>query len=292
MGKSRHSFFLALFFFVVFVVTIKCLEEAKKTDIPTLLKVLTTDWAVEINIPVDASRYESYKIAKRVAEEHGLVLVGRVGELSHFYVLRSPEHLSNREVEEHIRNTSANMEKNGDILWYERQKIRKHGKRIFRQEFFHDIENKVSADSRIENYQLKSTFSRLSKLVSRDYSPPTDPLFGDQWHLKNVGQVSQPDYPGLKIDLNTEPAWKEGYTGKGVNVAIVDDGVEFSHPDLSSGYRADLSHNWNDGDENNAGPNVKNGDFHGTACAGCASARSDGKYCGENFFYMQKILTL
>lgn len=37
-------------------------------------------------------------------------------------------------------------------------------------------------------------------------------------------------------DLNTKEAWAQGYTGKGVVVTILDDGIEKEHPDLISNY--------------------------------------------------------
>lgn len=41
---------------------------------------------------------------------------------------------------------------------------------------------------------------------------------------KNIGQAD--GRPGL--DLNIEEAWKAGYTGKGVTIAIMDDGKNFT----------------------------------------------------------------
>lgn len=32
--------------------------------------------------------------------------------------------------------------------------------------------------------------------------------------------------------MNVIPAWKEGVTGKGIVVTILDDGLESDHPDL------------------------------------------------------------
>lgn len=36
--------------------------------------------------------------------------------------------------------------------------------------------------------------------------------------------------------MNVRRAWEMGYTGKGVVVTILDDGIEKDHPDLSRNY--------------------------------------------------------
>lgn len=36
--------------------------------------------------------------------------------------------------------------------------------------------------------------------------------------------------------MNVIPAWREGITGKGIVVTILDDGLEKDHPDLSANY--------------------------------------------------------
>ena len=51
-----------------------------------------------------------------------------------------------------------------------------------------------------------------------------DPLYACQWHLSNQEQ------PGF--DINVEPVWEQGITGQGINVAIVDDGMDHYHEDL------------------------------------------------------------
>lgn len=38
------------------------------------------------------------------------------------------------------------------------------------------------------------------------------------------------------LDMNVAGAWKKGFTGKGVVVTILDDGVEKEHPDLAENY--------------------------------------------------------
>lgn len=59
--------------------------------------------------------------------------------------------------------------------------------------------------------------------------PSNDPLFSQQWYLLNTGQNG--GTPG--IDINVVPVWQD-YTGKGVVVAVVDQGIEYTHPDLGA----------------------------------------------------------
>jgi subtilisin-like proprotein convertase family protein len=57
---------------------------------------------------------------------------------------------------------------------------------------------------------------------------PLDPIFQSQWYLKNVGQRGGDS----RLDLNVLPAWALGLTGEGIRVAINDDGMDLTHPDL------------------------------------------------------------
>ena len=49
---------------------------------------------------------------------------------------------------------------------------------------------------------------------------------------KNVGQAGGKP----RLDLNVEEAWALGYTGKNITTAIMDDGVDYTHPDLMHNY--------------------------------------------------------
>ena len=40
----------------------------------------------------------------------------------------------------------------------------------------------------------------------------------------------------LEPTFNVASVWEAGYTGKGILVAVVDDGVDGSHPELRSNY--------------------------------------------------------
>ncbi|AZQ11492.1 S8 family serine peptidase [Shewanella khirikhana] len=62
-----------------------------------------------------------------------------------------------------------------------------------------------------------------------------DPLFEHQWHLRNNGQNAFAKNRGKAgEDMNVSEAVASGITGKGIIVAVVDDGLEVSHPDLKN----------------------------------------------------------
>lgn len=108
-------------------------------------------------------------------------------------------------------------------------------------------------------------------------SMPTDPLFAQQWHLKNTGQSGGT----AGEDINVAPVWENGTTGQGIVVAIVDDGLKYIHPDIAPNYRADLSYDFN---YNDSDPDPFSYDNHGTACAGVTAAASNTT-CGVGSAY-------
>ena len=57
---------------------------------------------------------------------------------------------------------------------------------------------------------------------------PNDPLYGQQVYFKNTGQGGGT----AGEDLNIEGLWPSA-SGAGVTVAVVDDGLELTHPDLA-----------------------------------------------------------
>ena len=102
-----------------------------------------------------------------------------------------------------------------------------------------------------------------------DIIVPSDPLFFQQWHLKNVGQNG-----GLAgIDVNVEPVWRGGIKGQLTHVAVVDDGIEIGHVDLVD--NAVESKSWN----YLRFKNDPTSGVHGTAVAGIIAAR-DGNNIG------------
>ncbi|TFH94812.1 S8 family serine peptidase [Porphyromonas levii] len=60
---------------------------------------------------------------------------------------------------------------------------------------------------------------------------PNDPKFQDQWHHHNDGSLKN---SMAGIDINSLEAWKVETGKPNVIVAVLDDGMDFNHPDLKS----------------------------------------------------------
>ena len=92
-----------------------------------------------------------------------------------------------------------------------------------------------------------------------------DPLYGCQWHLNNEGQRKGADGE----DINVEDAWTTT-RGSGVNVAVVDDGMQYSHPDLTASVNRSRNHDYTGG-----GDIYDPAESHGTRVAGIVAARDN-----------------
>ena len=105
------------------------------------------------------------------------------------------------------------------------------------------------------------------KLMGQYAAKPNDPRFPGQWHLENR------DTNGVRqgIDLNARGAWP--FTrGENVIVAVVDDGVELSHPDLTNNAVSDLHTNFISNGQPN-GMHAAFSQYHGTPVAGLIAAQ-------------------
>jgi len=160
---------------------------------------------------------------------------------------------------------------------------------------------KLKADPMIHKAVQQIGFRRFKRGYKAERSPqsaaqadnvvhkmrdPTDPYFPYQWYLKNTGQNGGKP----RLDLNVEAAWSQGVTGKNVTTAIMDDGVDYMHPDLRNNYNAKASYDFSSNDPYPY-PRYTDDWFnsHGTRCAGEVSAARDNNVCGVGVAYDSKV---
>jgi len=106
----------------------------------------------------------------------------------------------------------------------------------------------------------------------------TDPLFIDQWHLKNTGQLGNNGVAAqVGEDINVEPVWSSCGTsntcrGEGIRITVVDNGLEIAHEDLVANVATGLGYNYLNGSSDPTPPNGA-GNAHGTSVGGIIAAR-------------------
>ena len=93
-----------------------------------------------------------------------------------------------------------------------------------------------------------------------------DPLYGCQWHLNNDDQFRN----SAGQDIRVEEVWPT-YTGDGINVAVVDDGMHYRHEDLTDNVLTSFNHNY-DPDQTDIYSYFED---HGTAVAGLIAAKDN-----------------
>ena len=164
--------------------------------------------------------------------------------------------------------TEAKAREEGLHLWYvvsfsEDQPVEKVAAEL----------SKLGEVSRVEfNHTLKRandkpavplTMEKIRQLTTKAApSAFDDPLLGDQWHLVNNGDL-RPTKFIKDADVQVEKAWSElGCTGDpSIVVAVLDEGVDVSHPDLQASMWVNPGEIWRS-DKDNDG-NGYAGDIHG-----------------------------
>uniref|UniRef100_F1L3M6 Neuroendocrine convertase 1 n=2 Tax=Ascaris suum TaxID=6253 RepID=F1L3M6_ASCSU len=91
-----------------------------------------------------------------------------------------------------------------------------------------------------------------------------------------------------KTDMDVIGAWKLGYTGKGVVVTILDDGIQRNHTDLVASYDPQASYDLNDNDSDPM-PTFDELNRHGTRCAGEIAMAPNNSFCGVGIAYGASI---
>lgn len=132
--------------------------------------------------------------------------------------------------------------------------------------------------SQNQNYQQKwgrqATNANFQLSDSSLVNKREDPFWNDMWYLnRNARNSNLPD-------MNVTGAWDAGYSGKGVSVTFLDDGLERDHPDIEQNYDPEASTDIN-GNDKDPMPRYEhtNENKHGTRCAGEVAAVANNSVC-------------
>lgn len=140
--------------------------------------------------------------------------------------------------------------------------------------------------------EMTDLFEHVEPDASGEATGVSDPLFAQQWHLRNTGQFidGTPGTPGA--DIKALEAWNIVTPLSPIKIAIIDTGVSQSHPDLAGVLCP--GRNFTPGDPSATDDNTNTS--HGTYCAGIAGAAwnnaTGGSGLGPNICIMPiKVLS-
>lgn len=143
------------------------------------------------------------------------------------------------------------------------------------------IENVEIAHGALEIVNSQATYTPLTRAARRvvpnandGYSDFNDPLLKKQWHFRNLGERKVAYQFEEGSDINLFEAWKKTTGDKRVVVAIIDSGIDATHPDLKGSM-------WESPQGKHNGKNFVNDSyqidpgFHGTHVGGTVAARNN-----------------
>ncbi|CAL1534152.1 unnamed protein product [Lymnaea stagnalis] len=227
----------------------------------------------------------SRETAEIIARHHGFLVKNELPHINVFMLEYASAPRRSRRGATDLLNTL----KQDDRVKHAQQEVTLH--RVKRRVILHDKQLELP----IRTIEDDSVFARVvpPNLTQRDGvyrvgAKFNDPKFNDMWYLVNQGQSGGE----AGVDMNMAIVWSNGFTGKGVVVCILDDGIDHSHPDLINNYVANASTDLNDQTDylNDPMPDTSNTDnSHGTRCAGEVAASANNGVCGVGVAYEASI---
>lgn len=96
-----------------------------------------------------------------------------------------------------------------------------------------DEVGRVQFDSRLKIASDGRSYPLTAPATRADFSDFNDPQLASQWHYHNSGSSDIAETARRGADINVADAWRLETGNPEVIVAIIDDGVQYNHPDLA-----------------------------------------------------------
>ncbi|XP_014665059.1 PREDICTED: proprotein convertase subtilisin/kexin type 7-like, partial [Priapulus caudatus] len=232
-------------------------------------------WAVHVAFKSDNEwRYTTSNYhASNLAKEIGLSNIGQIGELKNHYLfewsLSTKVHSNSSVINPVIKQYRMCIQ-----AQFVKRPVLHNCDRTFMRIVI-EFEKAYHENAHIIWFERQVPHVRQKRTITFE-----DPMYPFQWHLNNERL--------LHMDINVTGVWELGITGSGITVAVVDDGVEWTNPDIKDNYNQEASWDLND-DDADAMPNlIYEKNQHGTRCAGEIAAVPNG-FCAVGVAYGAKV---
>ncbi|MFZ1322637.1 MAG: S8 family serine peptidase [Ignavibacteria bacterium] len=128
--------------------------------------------------------------------------------------------------------------------------------------FSFDAANEIYESGKVNYAEPNFYITNLGQYV------PNDPLFSQQWALRNTGNNIPEGISGTAgCDMRLDSAWNISLGSNKVKISVVDTGIDSLHEDLSGNLIPNSQYNFI-----NESTNAFDDNGHGTACAGIIAA--------------------
>ena len=149
---------------------------------------------------------------------------------------------------------------------------------------------KDAAFQLLQNPQVE--FAEPNFLIAKDEVTPNDARFNEQWALRNTGQNGGQ----FGADINASGAWATTTGSKSTVIAVIDSGIDFTHPDLANNQWSNpapsAAGDLNGWDYVENSGEIKDEQGHGTAVAGIIAAEGNNSLGTTGVMWRASLMSL
>ena len=251
-GKNNARFRAMRTLYIILSGLLLCLavhSDQRFEDVETDGAIYTNSWAVQLDTHDET-------VADEVAAASGFTNHGTIGNLPGYFKFVHDQTPSRhkRSAEHHTQP----LQDHPRVEWAKQQTL------LFRYK---------------RGFEALDRFARAEQ--NRRYF--NDPEWNNEWYF---GTLKADETRG---NLGILQAVKQGYTGRGVVVTVIDDGLDHTHPDLKRNFDPKASYDVNDDDPDPHPDDSKPDNAHGTKCSGEVAAEANNGVCGVGVAHNAKI---
>ncbi|XP_008475999.1 neuroendocrine convertase 1-like isoform X2 [Diaphorina citri] len=210
-------------------------------------------------------------IANQVAQDLGFHYNGIINGLDNHYLFSKKQH--NHKTPEETTFETVGLLNDARVIWTQQQFAKHLRKRAEIQE----LRRQLRAMSQI--YRKETEVSKYEGMFTDEWWPM-------QWYEQDYRLSNS----SKKLDLNIVPVYQElNINGAGVNIIIIDDGMEYTHEDIKDSFAPELSYNFN-AEKWDITPRYEDPrNKHGTRCAGELVMKPNNSKCGVGVCYGARV---